>query len=104
MNRRIKTRIFRGYKQFWDRREKRWVFTHRRAVENVAGRELSSDEHVHHINGDKQDNRVSNLVALKPSIHRRIHHEDRDACFKCGLSGHWASACDEVVDIDGHLL
>ena len=32
--------------------------------------------HVHHINGDKTDNRDENLVALCSSCHRRVHADD----------------------------
>lgn len=104
MPRRLKTRTIRGYRQFWDEHERRWVYTHRRAVENILGRALSTNEHVHHINGNKQDNRTSNLVALKPSIHKRIHTRAPGACFRCGRTSHPARRCFAATDIDGEGL
>jgi len=36
------------------------------------------DDHVHHINHDRQDNRPANLVALTPREHMRQHIADAD--------------------------
>lgn len=33
------------------------------------------DRHVHHINGDKTDNRLANLTALDAATHQRDHHD-----------------------------
>ncbi|MFY0522549.1 HNH endonuclease [Archangium gephyra] len=93
-----------GYKEFYDENLGQWVLTHRRAMENHLGHPLSPDLHVHHINGDKQDNRVENLTALKPKIHARLHLVDSDACLRCGRSGHWAADCDETTDFQGKRL
>ncbi|GHG92878.1 HNH endonuclease [Comamonas sp. JC664] len=98
----LKTRVnSSGYKQFWDKDEQRWVFTHRRVAEKKIGREPVPGEEVHHINGDKTDNRRQNLVVLKDSVHDRVHQEDPDACFRCGRSGHWAEDCYAATDFEG---
>jgi hypothetical protein len=46
---------------------------HRLVMEAYIGRKLSSDEVVHHINGDKADNRVENLVIMTRSEHTKLH-------------------------------
>ncbi len=46
---------------------------HRLVWEQANGRRLETGEDVHHINGDTQDNRPENLVALSKSDHMKAH-------------------------------
>lgn len=61
-----------GYAKRYINGKKVWV--HRYNAEAKYGREISKTEKVHHINGDKLDNRMENLyVCTDKSHHSRVH-------------------------------
>lgn len=66
-----------GYRDFRDPVTGRWVSVHRRAAKNKLGRELNPNEVVHHVNGDKLDNRYANLEVMTRSEHTRLHNKQR---------------------------
>jgi hypothetical protein len=50
------------------------VYLHRHLASLKEGRWLTSEEHVHHIDGCKTNNEYSNLEVLSAEAHSAIHH------------------------------
>lgn len=47
-------------------------YLHRIEVEKFLGRKLKSTEHVHHIDGNKVNNDIRNLMVVSNSEHRKL--------------------------------
>jgi len=50
---------------------------HRLVIEQHLGRELRKDEEVHHLNSNKWDNRLENLLLIPKAEHSRLHGKER---------------------------
>lgn len=53
-------------------------YEHRYIMEQCIGRKLTSDEVVHHINGDPLDNRLDNLQVMSRAEHTKLHYKQGD--------------------------
>lgn len=63
--------VHRGYRYVMVQGEE--VLEHRYVVEQHLGRKLDTDEVVHHINGIKGDNALSNLRVMSRAEHQKLH-------------------------------
>jgi hypothetical protein len=52
-----------------------YVLQHRLVMERCLGRYLAAEETIHHINGDRADNRIENLEIMAHGAHMRLHRE-----------------------------
>lgn len=64
-----------GYAQFKDPGTGQWTLTHRRVAEKKLGGKIFSGYEVHHIDGDKRNNRSSNLTVVSKAEHLSIHRK-----------------------------
>jgi len=66
------------------------IFEHKFIMEQYLGRELIGKEEIHHINGNKQDNRIENLELCKDRAGHKRKHQQYDwstnypYCQRCG--------------------
>src|SRR5687768_15764725 len=65
------------YERRWNPITRRWVYKHREVMEQVLGRPLTRDEHVHHVDSNRLNNEPSNLRILTRADHCREHNPAR---------------------------
>ncbi len=64
-----------GYKVF--KQNGKYQSVHKRVLEKKLGGKVYSGYEAHHIDGNKNNNRRSNLVVVKKSVHKKIHAKKR---------------------------
>jgi hypothetical protein len=62
-----------GYRQYKSPTSGGWKLTHRTVAAKKMGSPIRSGHEVHHIDGNKTNNRPSNLTVISKALHRVIH-------------------------------
>lgn len=80
-----------GYVWIWDGKKR--ILEHRFNMEKHIGRHLKNKEFVHHINGNREDNRIENLKIVSSAQHRKEHKLKKgewarhyNQCLRCGTT------------------
>ena len=82
MSTKKKVRILNGYRVIYrpenesSMTSENWngyIYEHRYVAEKFLGRFLSDDEVVHHLDGNKMNNRSENLIVLLEIMHPKLH-------------------------------
>ena len=73
------------------------LYEHRIVASKSLGRELSSSECVHHVDGDKKNNSPDNLIVISNSLHLRLHRN----CFPASIEDqvNWLKSTGEKFEV-----
>jgi len=63
------------------------ILAHRYIYQEYINRPLLRGELIHHINGDKSDNRIENLQIMTPKEHSSHHNQKYPISKKCEVCG-----------------
>lgn len=81
-----------GYKFVYLGRVDGYVAEHILVASDALGKPLPKGAHVHHVNGDKSDNRSENLVVCQDNSYHKLLHFRQKALDACGHAG-WRQCC-----------
>lgn len=81
-----------GYVRVFDKRVGKHKMLHNLVYEHYKG-EIPENYQIHHIDENKLNNDISNLVALSPLEHKRVH----SGCFQ--KDGIWYKPCTHCGEI-----
>ena len=77
--------IHEGYKMVRNLETGGYDYLHRRVMEVYLGRKLESYEVIHHKDGNKLNNDITNLEVIDRSVHMSLHKEEVDmVSISCG--------------------
>ncbi len=83
--------LMNDYPRTWNPDVRRWSYKHREVMQELLGRPLRPDEHVHHKDHDPKNFSADNLVVLSPSEHILEHPPARknfEGCLMPGCPNH----------------
>jgi len=73
-----------GYKEFWDTKRSQYRFEHQIVMEKHLGRRLTKNERIHHIDNNKLNNKISNLLLMSIRDHALLHSKLYDYLVQTG--------------------
>jgi len=105
----MNTRMLNGYRMLYRPEHKTcmktenwsgYVYEHIYIVENELGRSLEIDEVVHHLDGNRNNNRKENLLLLSRGMHTRLHKWiEAGSDYSEGITGQSNINTCEICDI-----
>ena len=72
----------------------RWALQHALVMEKIIGRPLARTELIHHINGDRGDNRPENLYLCRSRSHHNAVHGSQDTALRLLLAAGYVRFTD----------